>query len=423
MKIYYLKNDIFFYLFSYLDKYTCSNLEYVEFDPTSVADIENTENNIILFSNLILEDVLVMIRIIEILRTLYDTINIRIVSGGAGHYVLNNEHLIAWYPEISHICVGKGENFLKSLVEDNLPEGIYYSGDFGQIKDYVVSKKYRLEERVLLTYRDNRCDWQKCLFCHHQTKNVLPVFSPQNIAEKICYYIDECGYSRFIIYDNNLAPENLRDTFRILKKNGYDKYNLDFELFGLRVDSNYRAIEEITESWQHNPISGGSWGVEFYDQNILDMYAKNSSLDQIDGALEFFNKVNIKNYVYLLLGLPLIEKEHIANLRKFVYEKAPLVEQYLVSFFLLNDSLRMYDMKEEFKIKLKRFYTLKDYFFMNAESVPAIKTRFFDFISWSDEYGSYLSREEVLAKYFTLLGHPKIYAKWELFFLKPKSGF
>ncbi|MCP4137497.1 MAG: hypothetical protein GY754_41405 [bacterium] len=412
MKIYYFENEklkyLFSYLFSHLDDPSQRKIETIKLNSiVEVGLIENKVDNYILFSNFILEDILATNNFIEVLRLAFKKIEIQIVCGGGAHYIVDNESLRFYFPEITHICVGKGEEFLPALFKEKLAPGIYYAKQFGMINRYLVSKEYTLNDSVLLTFEDNRCDWHRCLFCQHQSAYYLPVASPEKIADDIDYYVKECGYLNFTIYDNSLKPEIFHELLLILYNRGYTNIPVKFHLVGLRVDSNIEILEDIPAKWEANPIKSGCWGVEFYDQYVLDLFHKNTKLAQIDKAIDFFYRHNIENHLYILLGLPLVSNTHIENQYQFIVDSSPKVESYLTSFFLLDPGLRIYDQLEEFKIIPGEQYTLQDYF-KKKNDVPPIKTCYVKFDSWDEDENSYCNRDEIFKKYKKILGLPKV---------------
>jgi len=418
VKIYYYKKETFKYLFSYLKEQTEKELELIEISGVlDVIRIENHEDNYLLFSNFILEDVRVMMAFIEMMRLSYPEIRINITIGGGAHYILDNQHLMELYPEITNICIGKGENFLTSLIEGKVSPGIHQAGDFGKLKRYRVSPEYTLDGKVLLTYIDNRCDWQKCRFCHHQSEFMLPVCSADYMTEDMIYYLDQ-GYREFLFYDNNLNPRSMARTLAGLRQKNRDFEDIKIHLLGLRVDADFTEFIQELEHWPQNPVQSGSWGIEFYHQEVLDNFRKNTRLPQIDEALELFHRLGIDNYCYLLFGLPLVRSEQIQEFLEFVKEREDLVHTYLTSFFLLDKGLDIYDNREDFGIVPEEPFTLRDYF-GGDERVPALRTSFLKFQTWNEEQQRYLNREEELLRYKDFFDVKKVSTYSRFFFQSP----
>ena len=420
MKIYYIEEDILKYLLSYVETYCKTEIEAISLNNCKTDEIENSEKNLILISSTSLYDMNRTHEVLKKIKIQFPETKIRIILGGSMHYILNNEDFLNHYTQASHICVGKGEEFLRTLIDKKVPKGVHFAEDFGNIKPYRINKKYRIEKEVKITFNDNRCDWQKCLFCHHQTRHVCPINTAEKIAEDVEYYIKECNYKHFYFYDNNMNPHVLNKFLKILLEKGLNKYSPTFYLFGLRVDSQFEVLTEILEQWKPSPIVGGSWGLEFYDQEILDLYNKNTKLKQIDNALAFFHKYGIANDAYLLLGLPGVNNKHIEHFKEFIDHKSYLVRDYRVSFFLLNPFIRMYEDKEKFKMHEKNYLTLQD-FFLDKINAPKIRTIFKNFDSWDEDLRRYVDRGETLRKYFPILKHKKMKFHPNMFLLDDHS--
>lgn len=417
MIIHYFEQDIIKYLLSYLHTYSGAEFETMLLNSSNISELENSQENYLLFSSTSVGDLPLLLELLMYLRNTYDHLHINIVLGGAMHYMLDNHDLLKFFPEVTHVCIGKGEEFLKDLIEKSLPKGMYFAEDFEKIRPYVVSGKYTLHNSVLVTFNDNRCSWRKCLFCHHQAKYMRPVQPPQSVANDVAYYVEECGYRNFFFYDNQMDPHLLQEFLEILYAKGYQQKGVTFYLFGLRVDMDREALRPILEKWKPSPITGGAWGVEFYDQEILDLYQKNIRLCDVDRSLLFFSTYGISNEVYLLLGLPLVRKNHIENLQQFVDTVHSKVSEFRTSFFLLNKSLRVFSQQDRFKIRVKDHYTLQDLFF-DREKIPPVKTVFLDFDSWDEDARQYVNRDYTLKKYSGLFLNKKMRMLYNLCFVE-----
>jgi len=124
MLIYYKQNckRQTLFLLSYLEEYGCVPFKTRAFDPTGTLDeIENSEDNYILFSNIMPRDLTLNIRIIERIKNKFSKLKINIVLGGTLFSILHNREALEHIPGITHICEGKGEEFIKELIENRLP--------------------------------------------------------------------------------------------------------------------------------------------------------------------------------------------------------------------------------------------------------------------------------------------------------------
>ncbi len=418
-KIYHFGDEIIYYLLSYFKKYSHINFKTKIVSFNALGEIENSPEAYLLISVTTLRDFYALHRLVNLLRTTFRKIKFNIILGGSANDFINEKDVLERYPEISHICVGRGEEILKTIVEKKLPRGIYYAGDFDVIKPYVVNKRYRLRGNILLTFNDLRCYWNRCLFCHNVSRSVYPAKSPQEIVNNVEYYVNECGYKNFIFFDNSMDTMLLKEFLEILYQKGYAKYKLNFEIFGLRTNSKIEALRGILDKWYPVPISKGSWGIEFYEQDVLNRYQKGIVLSDIDKSIGFFHRYKIKNYLYILFGLPLVTDKQIKSLGSFMKRTQDKIIEYRIGFFLLTKFLRIYEQKEKFGIKEGRYYTLRDY--MPEYNLSAIKTKYLSFTSWDEDRQEYISRDETLRKYFPLFKYDKMVFEPFLFFTKNKK--
>jgi radical SAM superfamily enzyme YgiQ (UPF0313 family) len=406
MKIYYpilqegrRPNENIHYLLSYLK--THSKLKFTSeiITDKNLAQIDNSPENYILLSATSIQPLHTFHQFVQVLRKTLGEIKCKIIVGGSVFYILNHDDIFNFYPEVTHICVGKGEEVLKDILEKDLPSGVYHAEKFNKVNRYTLHPDYPVKDVVMLTFRDSRCSWGKCLFCHHQTRCVYPNKNAQDVADEVMYYIDQRGYRHFYFFDNHMEPETLAQFLEILYQKGYHKKGPTFYVFGIRVDGNIKGLHPILKKWPKGTIVGIAWGVEFYDQEILDRYRKGITTEQIDAALKFFPQFGTFNDVYLLHGLPSVTNENIKRQEEFIKSTYDYVERYMTSYFLLSNALIIKKHEETFKMKeLDYNFTIQDFFIYGLD-IPPIRTQYIDFTSWDDDLQKQATRDETFQKY------------------------
>jgi hypothetical protein len=365
-----------------------------------IPNIENNRESFFLFSICTPDDLYIFDRLIDAFRTDLKTIDFNIVIGGTLLYAIDSNDLLKFYPEISFICIGKGEEFLLNLFSNNnLPFGIYHAHQFSNIRNYRIADVFLNKNSIIsLTFNDNRCSWGKCMFCHHSPKSVVrEKNTSETIAEDIIYYKQKHQIRNFYIYDNETNPNDLKELLISLqKKSALD--NVYFDIFGIRIGRNYSGLIALIKELKYNPLNSASWGVEFYCNEILELYQKGITTEDVDVVLEEFHNIGVKNKVFLLLGLPMVNMKNIQNHLR-IKDKAHLVHEFRTSFFRLSEQTRIWNKKDNFRIQTQEPYEIND--LSHNYTFPKIETKYFRFLSLDPDTNQWFTRKEVYEKYNT----------------------
>ena len=383
-------------MLSYLEEFCAKGFETQAFDPLgSLEEIENSGNNYILLSNMMARDLDNSIRILKKLKSNFKILHINIVMGGTLFLVVEKQDVMKYVPGVTHICEGHGENFLKALVENKLPGGIYYGKDFPQIPHYLLKKKYlRKMRRVLVTFDDNRCSWRKCRFCHHLSSAEIKreAAGVETIVETIEHYYAS-GAKEFYFFDNELNPQKFYRFLCLLHERIGPAQDISFRIFGARATSDFSILNDIL--WKPGLIEEVSIGVEFYSQDLLDLYQKGITREDINSSMQTFLDFGTNVNAYLLFGVPGSRTRHIEDVRSFI-EKYGDKLTYLLSFFRLSSDLRLFKDKEDFRIEVTEPYKMNE--LIGGEGLPPIDMRYLKFISWDEDKQRMISRKETLDK-------------------------
>ena len=373
MVIYYKQNckRQIFHLLSYLEEFSSMGVDTIEFDPSgSFDEIENSKENYLLFSNMMPRDLTRNRGIIRNMKEKFRSLRLNIVFGGTLFYITDNEDLLRHLPEITHICVGKGEAFLKELIEKRLPGGVYYGKNFPLIEHYLIKEKYLKKiSRALITFDDNRCKWGKCKFCHHTPAEIRRKrVSVETLLKEVLYYY-EFGLKEFYFYDNEMDPKKLYEFLGLF----FDKIGPDpeisFRIFGVRADSDFSIIKGVL--WRPHLIEEVSIGVEFYSQTLLDLYNKGVTKAQIDETIQTFLDLGATVNVYLLFGVPGARAKHIEGTRSFI-DKYDGNINYFPSFFRLSSDIPHYRERASFRVKTGDPYKISE--MVGGKTLPPTST-------------------------------------------------
>ena len=389
------------FLLSYLGEYGYVPFETRAFDPKGTLDeIENSEDNYILFSNIMPRDLTLNTMIIERIKNNFSKLKINIVLGGTLFSILHNRQVMDYIPGISHICEGKGEGFLKELVEKRLPPGVYHSEDFPPIEHYVMKQKYLSKvSLMLITFDDNRCTWNRCKFCHHRSGQIRRKgISADRLVDDVVTY-HRFGINHFYFYDNDLDPNKLHDFLGLLHEKIGPDPDIAFWIFGIRADHDFSMIKPLV--WRKDLLREIAIGAEFYSQHMLDLYNKGITTSQIDECVQTFLDMGADVHAYFLFGAPGELAMHLKETRAWI-EKHRDDVFIRASFFRLSTEMAMFGERNRFKIETGDFYKINE--IKGGETLPPIDTKYIKFTSWDDDEKRRVTREEVLRKTEAVLG-------------------
>lgn len=380
----------------------------------NVDEVENSKESFIFHSMMEGQDLQVLDEIIQKLKKLYPVLKVNIIVGGTLINVIEVEDLQKAYPEITHICIDKGEFVSYDIVFYDAPPGFYNGAEYPKVAQYPISKNYwQLPNQLLLTIDDCRCRWGQCRYCHHfkNVYNTRPRTTPYEAAELFLQqreFMD--GIPAFQFYDNDLNLKKLYEFFLAIKKIATPEQldmlrETNFSLFGVRPDSKHEYIQMTIDELGFNPIESVALGIEIFNDEALEIYNKNCTREDIVKCLDFYSydtpQTNISNN--MLVGLPLLGHKHYESSRDLAakYDSEEYHMGFNWNFFRVNDEMDMFSHPEDWKIRLDKPYMIND--FIKVKKLPDIRTKYWKFDTWDIDYQKWLSRIEVKLKYMYLV--------------------
>lgn len=404
MKVYYLKTyeySIFQYLFSYL------NIDGIEIDE-NFSDIENNEDNYLLMSSTALSAGLgKIVQALQEIEKIFDRPKFKIVVGGPIFSIVNAEELMEAFPSISYVCIGPGEKFLDGVLSGILDPGIYNGYVVGEVRNYMISDHHlegvHPDHHIRISFDGNTCRWGRCLFCHHIAEKTVGD-TPENIFKMIDDYSRK-GRHKFHFYDNYVDLKKLKYLLEMISEKDY-KEEIELMFFGAKASDDFSTLDEVISKFSANPIKKVSLGVEFYHQELLNMYRKGITIEQIDRTMSWLIENNVNVGAYILLGVPGSKKEHRDRYRDFINKYGNYDVEFRPSFFRLSPGVRMFDMLDKFKIKLSgeaynitELSGLSDFCNRPLVDVPKIGLEYLKFSHWDEEENKWISRYEDLQRH------------------------
>jgi len=390
--------DPIFYILSYIKQH--SNIKFTtELFDLSLSNIINVENSYLFFSIRTINEYILFEDIIYYLRQKFKTLNLKIVLGGVTIRFLDYKQILEYYPEVSHIVVGSGEEITIKILSEDVSEGVHEITK-GIIKNYTLDLEYYdYIDTPLLYFDNNRCI-NSCKFCEryniilHKRNSVEQIF---NEIEKM--YIKK--YRVFYIFDNIL---NQRKFVRLLEYCLRAKmYNVRFIITGGYCGIDYEKIyKPIAKEWKKAtrndmPIHTIAVGLEIYSQDALNLYGKKITTEQIDNTLKVFNELNINYLFYILHGLPGVSEKSFFEHKRWIEENSKNINSVKVNYFQLSSLTYIYKHLDQFKIRLLGKKKISE--MMNKKPRNDIDTEFYYYELFDEESNKYLTMDELIKKY------------------------
>ena len=212
------------------------------------------------------------------------------------------------YRKNNRIKHGKKAEVIKDLDTISFPARyLVEKNDYGKINNVILFKQ------KFTTFISSRGCPFRCRFCsrHVPTIETYRKRSIENI-EKELQQINE-KYSSVMMVDDNFLFDSKR-VYKIMEDLIEIGIDLDIYILGARVDS---ADKELYKKMSQAGVKLIQFGIESGNQDILDFYRKNITLNQIRKALKLSNKMNFMTSGNFIFGAPIETKKHINNTIKF----------------------------------------------------------------------------------------------------------
>jgi hypothetical protein len=392
MKIYffnYSEQEIILQLLNYVSTNSDIKFSHEMLNLKNIDRIDNNSDNYILFSFFLSKNISVFDKTINAIREKFQKININIVVGGSFLNFLSIEDINKYYGEVNFICIGKGEEFLISLLSRKINPGIHFDKDFPLVKKYLIVKEEFLNKSNLayLTINGNECKWGRCLFCKLKTEEKdSQRVNIEEIYDSILYYRKNKKL-KLVICD---SYNNIDEIKKITDMLHEDKiYDVDLIVFGVRADMDLNGVKDKS-------IFCINLGVEFYTQYLLDLYKKGITIEQIDKSINKLKFIAKELNAFLLFGVPGYNLTHFKDIKLFIEKYKNDIHKFNGSLFCLSDNIEMYKMLKEFRIEITGNYNISDFF--KSENCPKINTKYLKFRIWDQDEKRMINNREILDK-------------------------
>lgn len=173
---------------------------------------------------------------------------------------------------------------------------------------------FKLKKKVTAMITSRGCP-SHCRFCTRYGNIIDGWGFRQRSAENVLQEFREIddNYASMIIVDDNFLEDRKRahKIFDGLIESGRET---ELVIMGTRVDS---ANKQLYQKMKQAGVKYLNYGIESGNQDVLDYYNKNISLEQIQETIELARKMKFFTLATFILGAPIETKKHIENTIKF----------------------------------------------------------------------------------------------------------
>jgi len=238
-----------------------------------------------------------------------------------------------YYRENNIIKKGNRLQIIKDL--DSIPfpaRHLVEKYDYGRTKDF-----YLLKPKFTSMITSRGCPL-KCRFCARYSNVIKGWGFRQRSAENVVKEMQEIDrkYSSATIVDDNFLLDKKR-SHEIMDKLIETGTDIEFMIQGARVDT---ADEELYKKMKKINVKLVGYGIESGNQELLDYYNKNFSLEQAKKAVSLSRKMGFLTISTFILGGSSIETEkHIENTIKFACSLPLDMAIFLPLYYQMGSSL------------------------------------------------------------------------------------
>lgn len=276
------------------------------------------------------------------------------------------------YQFFDYVLIGEGETALTRLVEhiegkidvENIPNLVSIGSDNTvHVKDSIIENVLSLPTPdydgldlslymapdTILPYQSSRgCHYGYCAFCNHDEKYRHNYRSKQvkKVVDEMLILHRKYNVNYFQFVDEAIRP----DCFKLIveEMSLHKEFKEIKWFFYSRVSREYTA--ELIQLAKKNGCEMVMFGIESFNQRLLNFIKKGISADTSRYCLKLFHENGIKTYAWLMSALPseTIEeaKEDFNQLTKEIVN----IDSFCVGEFFLSKNTDMYLNPEQYNI-------------------------------------------------------------------------
>jgi radical SAM superfamily enzyme YgiQ (UPF0313 family) len=303
----------------------------------------------------------------------------QIIFGGACIAHLDKKTILRIFDFIDFIIYKEGElgivGLLKNLKKKNFSQvpGLVYRKEgriienkdlpvrnlddipFPDFNDYNL-KKYFTGQPLVSTLFSRACFWGACTFCA-QLKTYSRPYRRRSIANLMSELqrYQQKGFRQIYFADEVISAQDLDLISRALLKK---KISINYQAMA-RPASDFSR--EIFKRMYRAGCRSILWGIESFNQRILDLMNKGTRADKIEGILKLSHKAGIYNIASMIQGFPTQAEEELLKDREILRKNAKYLYSIRMHDFWLEEDTDIFRNPKKFGLKnLQRKYLLKN---------------------------------------------------------------
>lgn len=167
--------------------------------------------------------------------------------------------------------------------------------------------------------------------------------------------VEKQGF-RYVAFVDDCFIANKKHAMEIFRRILDEKIQLKYYITAARVDS---ADEELYELMRQAGVVFIQFGLESGNQDVLDYYNKNTTIEKIKYAVNLSNKKGFYTVGSFIIGAPFETKQHFKNTIDFA-KKLPLVSVSFVPLKYMAGSELWYNAVDQGKISPNEYVVSAD---------------------------------------------------------------
>jgi anaerobic magnesium-protoporphyrin IX monomethyl ester cyclase len=211
------------------------------------------------------------------------------------------------------IIYTKRDNQLAHPLLQELPLPAYDQINFNDYYGYkLVNDKFERINKWGIILGSRGCPYS-CNFCHNFWGNNLRYRTVDSVVEEVIELDKKYRISNLFFLDPNFTL-NKNWAINIAKKLKNENLNLNWS-----IQTRFDLVdEEILSSLSEGGCSHIFYGLESYNNDVLEKMNKKTNTSMIDNVIQLNKKYNVTAFMFIMLGVPGETKEGIMNTINFL---------------------------------------------------------------------------------------------------------